>query len=95
VLNHYSYWYDGIRKIRIFFSKKDETEKHIGPLNVQCKFKIRPIPIDGCESYYAVWKTDKCVRMINGDIDIATIENIVTSNKRNENILIIGGKFFK
>jgi len=88
---------------RTFFSKKEEPEKHIGPLNVQCKIKNRPITIDGCEPYYVGWKTDKfvlkinkadnCVRMINGDMVI--IENIVTS-KLNENIiLIIGRKFEK
>lgn len=87
---------------RIFFSKKEELNKHIGPLSVQCKFKIRPTTTDGCEPYYAGWRTDKfvlkinkadnCVRMINGDIVI--IENIVTS-KFNENILIVGRKFEK
>ncbi|MBW0553830.1 hypothetical protein O181_093545 [Austropuccinia psidii MF-1] len=87
----------------IFFSKKEEPNKHnIGPLNVHCKFKIRPITIDGCEPYYSGWRTNKfvikknkadnCVRMINGDIVI--IENIGTS-KYNENILIIGRKFEK
>jgi len=87
---------------RIFFSKKEEPNKPIGPLNVQCKFKNRPITIDGCEPCYAGWTTEKfvlkinkadnCVGMINGDIVI--IENIVTS-KLNENILIIGRKFEK